>query len=52
MPESEERQHRAYRDFRVNKIFATLWPGEGRAVVKLFLPDHAALLTPLTIVSF
>jgi hypothetical protein len=45
MPESEEREHHAHPDFRVNnKIFATLWPGEGRAVIKLSLPDQAALL--------
>jgi len=32
-------------DFRVrNKIFATLWPDEKRAVVKLSLADQAALL--------
>jgi len=45
MPESEERQHHGHPDFRVkNKIFATLWPNEARAVVKLSAADPTALL--------
>ena len=36
MPEAEESQHHGHPDFRVNnKIFATLWPDEKRAVVKI-----------------
>jgi hypothetical protein len=45
MPEAVESQHHGHPDFRVrNKIFATLWPGECRAVVMLSLPEQAALL--------
>ena len=45
MPEAEERQHHGHPDFRVrNKIFATLWPKEARAVVKLSLPEQSELL--------
>lgn len=45
MPEAEERQHHEHPDFRVkNKIFATLWPKEARAVVKLSLPEQKNLL--------
>ena len=45
MPEAEERQHHGHPDFRVNnKIFATLWPREDRAVVKMALADQEALL--------
>lgn len=40
MPEAEEKQHFGHPDFRVrNKIFATLWPDENRAVVKI--PDRS-----------
>jgi hypothetical protein len=36
MPEAEESQHHGHPDFRVNnKIFATLWPGEQRVVLKI-----------------
>jgi hypothetical protein len=36
MPESEELEHHGHPDFRVNnKIFATLWPAEARAVLKI-----------------
>jgi hypothetical protein len=36
LPEAEERSHMSHPDFRVRgKIFATLWPGRGRGVVKL-----------------
>jgi hypothetical protein len=45
LPEAEEHAHMGHPDFRVrNKIFATLWPTENRAVVKLSLADQAALL--------
>jgi hypothetical protein len=45
MPGAEERQHHGHPDFRVrNRIFATLWPREDRAVLKLSLVDQAALL--------
>ena len=45
MPEAEEHQHHGHPDFRVNnKIFATLWPAEGRAVVKISLADQKLLL--------
>src|SRR5260370_17034945 len=36
LPEATEAAHMAHPDFRVrNKIFATLWPKEGRGVVML-----------------
>lgn len=36
LPEAEEKSHFGHPDFRVrNKIFATLWPAEKRAVLKL-----------------
>jgi hypothetical protein len=45
MPGAQERAHHGHPDFRVNgKIFATLWPTESRAVVKLSLADQAALV--------
>jgi hypothetical protein len=45
MPEAEERKHHGHPDFRVkNKIFATLWPKENRAVVKLSIKDQRAAL--------
>lgn len=45
MPEAEERSHHGHPDFRVRgKIFATLWPVEHRAVVKLTIPDQTALV--------
>jgi hypothetical protein len=48
MPEAEERQHHGHPDFRVkNKIFATLWPKEARAVVKLSPPEQEKLLNSL-----
>jgi hypothetical protein len=44
-PEAEERAHHGHPSFRVReKIFATLWPGEHRAVVKLSKGDQADLL--------
>jgi|SRR6516164_6542468 hypothetical protein len=45
MPGAEERQHHGHPDFRVGgHIFATLWPDESRAVVKLAIADQAALV--------
>lgn len=45
LPQAEEHEHHDHPDFRVNgKIFATLWPGESRAVVKLAPADQGALL--------
>ncbi len=45
LPEAEEKAHMGHPDFRVrNKIFATLWPAEGRAVVKLDRDHQAALV--------
>jgi hypothetical protein len=38
LPETEERAHHGHPDFRVRgRIFATLWPAEDRAVLRL---DH------------
>lgn len=45
MPEAEEQQHHGHPDFRVRKkIFATLWPTEHRAVLKIPFDAHAAWL--------
>jgi hypothetical protein len=45
MPEAEERAHFGHPDFRVrNKIFATLWPDKGVAVVMITVADQTALL--------
>ncbi len=45
LPEVEERSHHGTPDFRVRKkIFATLRPEEGRAVLKLPVDLHASLL--------
>jgi len=45
LPQAEEREHHGHPDFRVNgRIFATLWPDESRAVVKLAIPDQMALV--------
>lgn len=45
MPEAEEQDHRGHPSFRVRKkIFATLWPAERRAVVKLPLDAQAGLV--------
>ncbi len=45
MPGAEERQHHGHPDFRVGgRIFATLWPDESRAVVKLPIADQVALV--------
>ena len=45
LPEAEERRHMGHPDFRVNnKVFATVWPTQGRAVVKLPVEDQKRLL--------
>jgi hypothetical protein len=45
LPEAEEQDHRGHPSFRVReKIFATLWPGEDRAVLKLRVEDQADLV--------
>src|SRR5438270_1181044 len=45
MPEAEQSRHMGHPDFRLNnKIFATLWPAEARAVVKIAPEDQAVLL--------
>jgi hypothetical protein len=44
-PGEEQHQHHGHPDFRVNnKIFATLWPIERRAVVKIAPADQKVLL--------
>ena len=46
LPETEEQDHRGRPSFRVgNKIFATLWPDERQAVVKLTIADQTALVS-------
>ena len=45
LPEAEERAHHGHPDFRVRgKVFATLWPDERRAVVRLGRLEQAALV--------
>src|SRR5438270_13478116 len=45
MPDAEELSHFGHPDFRVNnKIFATLWPKEDRAVVKVDRSEQRVLL--------
>lgn len=45
LPATEEQDHRGHPSFRVrDKIFATLWPTERRAVVKLSLKEQADLV--------
>lgn len=45
MPEAEEGEHMDHPDFRVrNKIFATLWPLESRAVVFVDPDQHEGLI--------
>jgi len=45
MPEADERAHHGHPDFRVrNKIFATLWPADHKAVVMISVADQTALL--------
>jgi hypothetical protein len=46
LPDAEEQDHRGHPSFRVkDKIFATLWPGDKRAVLKLSLEDQADLVS-------
>ena len=52
LPEATEAAHMAHPDFRVrNKIFATLWPKEGRGVVML-TPEQQRVLIELKPVVF
>jgi len=45
MPHAEERAHHGHPDFRVGgKIFATLWPNQFRAPLKLAIADQSALI--------
>ena len=47
LPEATEAAHMAHPDFRVrSKIFATLWPKEGRGVVML-TPEQQKVLVEL-----
>jgi len=47
LPEATEAAHMAHPDFRVrNKIFATLWPKEGRGVVML-TPEQQKIVVEL-----
>ena len=44
-PLAEEQDHRGHPSFRVrDKIFATLWPEENRAVLKLAMDDQQDLV--------
>lgn len=46
MPGAQEKSHFRCPDFRVgNRIFVTLYPHEGRAVVKLSIADQSALVS-------
>jgi hypothetical protein len=46
LPEAEEKSHFGHPDFRVkNRIFATLWPGQNRSVLKLPREDQAAAVS-------
>jgi hypothetical protein len=45
LPEAAEEDHRGRPSFRVRgRIFAVLWPAEGRGVLKLPLHEQAALV--------
>ena len=45
LPDTQERSHFGHPDFRVkNRIFATLWPGQSRAVLRLTPDDQAAAI--------
>ena len=45
LPETRERSHFGHPDFRVNnRIFATLWPGQHRSVLRLPLEDQAVAI--------
>ncbi len=44
LPDVQEKSHFGHPDFRFNnKIFATLWPGQNRGVLKLSREEQAAL---------
>ena len=44
-PETQEKSHFGHPDFRVsNRIFATLWPEQRRAVLRLTPEDQAAAI--------
>lgn len=46
LPGAQEQDHRGHPSFRVNgKIFATLWPDQQRAVLKLPRGDQEAMTT-------
>jgi len=46
LPEAEEHDHRGRPSFRVSKkMFATLWPDERQAAIKLSIADQTALVT-------
>lgn len=46
LPGAQEQDHRGHPSFRVNgKIFATLWPEDQRAVLKLPRTDQEAMTT-------
>ena len=46
LPEAEEQDHRGHPSFRVReKIFATLWPDEHRAALKLRIEDQSDLVS-------
>jgi hypothetical protein len=52
LPEASEASHMGHPDFRVHKkIFATLWPTEGRGVVML-TPEQQKILVDLKPVMF
>ena len=43
LPDTQERSHFGHPDFRVrNRIFATLWPGQHRSVLRLRHEEQAA----------
>ena len=45
LPETQEKSHFGHPDFRVkNRIFATLWPGQNRAVLRLTPEDQATAI--------
>ena len=45
LPEAEERAHHGHPDFRVRgKVYATLWPDERRAVLRLGRLQQASLV--------
>lgn len=45
LPETQEKSHFGHPDFRVkNRIFATLWPDQSRAVLRLTPVDQATAI--------